>query len=171
MRREVHAILRQVNFDFDKMQFNTCVSGAMKILNAIQNPLGFEPVANSATAPSPRARYRQQLLCEAVQILLRILAPITPHVAFHLWRELGFGEDIFTAPWPEVDPVALVQEEIDLVLQINGKMRGNIRVPSDASPALIEDLAVASPTALKYIAGQPVKKVIVVPGRLVNVVV
>ena len=171
MRREVHAVLRQVNFDFQKLQFNTCVSGAMKILNAIQNPLGFELPPNNPTMRLDRARYRQQLLHESVQILLRVLAPITPHIAFHLWRELGCGEDIFSAPWPEVDPAALVQDEIDLVLQINGKMRGNIRVPSDASPSVIEDLVVTHPTALKYIAGQPVKKVVVVPGRLVNVVV
>ena len=166
VRREVHTILRQVNFDFQKLQFNTCVSGAMKILNAIQSALG-----DAWLALPERARYREQLLYEAVQILLRILAPITPHVTFHLWRELGCGEDVFAAPWPEVDPGALIQEEVELVLQINGKMRGNIRVPSDASRALIEDLAVTSPTALKYIAGQPVKKVVVVPGRLVNVVV
>ena len=171
IRREVHAVLRQVNFDFQKMQFNTCVSGAMKILNAIQSPLGFQPTVSGATVSLDRTRYRQQLLHESVQILLRVLAPITPHIAFQLWRGLGYGDDIFSASWPEVDPAALVQDEIELVLQINGKMRGNIRVPSDASHALIEDLAVTSPTALKYIAGQTVKKVVVVPGRLVNVVV
>ncbi len=91
-------------------------------------------------------------------ILLRVLAPITPHVTFYLWRELGYGDDIFTAPWPEVDPAALVQDEIELVLQINGKTRGGVRVPSDASRTMIEDLARTSPVALKYIAGQTVKK-------------
>jgi leucyl-tRNA synthetase len=170
-RREVHATLRQINFDFQKFQFNTCVSGAMKILNAIQNPLGYAPVGSGDIVSPDRARYRQQLLHETVQILLRVLAPITPHVTFYLWRELGCGDDIFTTPWPEVDPAALVQDEIELVLQINGKTRGGVRVPSDASRTTIEDLARASPVALKYIAGQTVKKVIVVPGRLVNVVV
>jgi leucyl-tRNA synthetase len=170
-RREVHAILRQVNFDFQKLQFNTCVSGAMKILNAIQNPLGLQEAVSGEAAYLDGPRYRQQFVHEAIHILLRILAPITPHACFDLWRELGFGDDIFTAPWPEVDPAALVQDEIELVLQVNGKMRGNIRVPSDASRAVIEDLALTSPTALKYIAGQTVKKVVVVPGRLVNVVV
>ncbi len=170
-RREVHAILRQVNFDFQKLQFNTCVSGAMKILNALQNPLGLQEVVSGEAAYLDGPRYRQQFVHEAIHILLRILAPITPHACFDLWRELGFGDDVFTASWPEVDPAALVQDEIELVLQINGKMRGNIRVPSDASRAVIEDLAVTSPTALKYIAGQTVKKVVVVPGRLVNVVV
>ncbi len=171
IRREVHAILGQVNFDFQKFQFNTCVSGAMKILNAIQNPLGQALVGDGDGASPDRVKYRQQLLHETVQILLRVLAPITPHVAFSLWRELGCGDDIFTAQWPEVDPIALVQDEIELVLQINGKTRGGIRVPSDASRTMIEELARTSPLALKYIAGQTVKKVIVVPGRLVNVVV
>ncbi|HTS54337.1 MAG TPA: leucine--tRNA ligase [Burkholderiales bacterium] len=170
-RREVHAILKQVNFDFHKLQFNTCVSGAMKILNAMHNPLGFQKVATGDAAYVDGLRYRRQLLHEAMHILLRILAPITPHVCFHLWRELGFGDDIFAAPWPEVDVAALLQDEIELVLQINGKLRGNIRVPSNAPRAVIEDLALTSPTALKYIAGQTVKKVVVVPGRLVNVVV
>jgi len=100
-----------------------------------------------------------------------LLAPITPHAAWQLWRDLGFGADIFAVGWPEPEESALKQAELELVLQVNGKMRGNIRVPSDASRAVIEDLAVTSPTALKYIAGQTVKKVVVVPGRLVNVVV
>jgi leucyl-tRNA synthetase len=160
-----------VNFDFQKLQFNTCVSGAMKILNAIQNPLGAQELVGGGSVPPDGPRYRQQFLHEAVNVLLRILAPITPHICFHLWRDLGFGHDVFTASWPEVDSAALVQDEIELVLQINGKMRGNIRVPSGASRALIEDLAVSSPMALKYIAGQTVKRVVVVPGRLVNVVV
>jgi len=167
-RREVHAILRQVNFDYQKFQFNTCVSGAMKILNLIQNPFGNELGVDS---DADRVAYRQHLLHETVQILLRVLAPITPHVTSHLWRELGCGNDIFTASWPVVDPVALIQDEVELVLQINGKTRGGIRVPSDASRQVIEDLARTSPVALKYISGQTVKKVIVVPGRLVNVVV
>ncbi len=170
-RREVHATLRQINFDFQKFQFNTCVSGAMKILNAIQNPLGYERAAGADAVTPDRTGYRQQLLHETVQILLRVLAPITPHVTFYLWRELGCGEDLFTAPWPEIDPAALVQDEIELVLQINGKTRGTIRAPTGASRTVIEDLARTSPAALKYIAGQTVKKVVVVPGRLVNVVV
>ncbi|HYL19652.1 MAG TPA: class I tRNA ligase family protein, partial [Burkholderiales bacterium] len=107
----------------------------------------------------------------AVSILLRLLAPITPHVAWQLWRDLGFGADVFASGWPEPEDSALEQAVIELVLQVNGKMRGSIRVPSDASRAEIERLALESPIAQKYIAGQVVKKVIVVPGRLVNIVV
>jgi leucyl-tRNA synthetase len=107
---------------------------------------------------------------EGVSILLRLQAPITPHLSHHLWRELGFGEDVFDAPWPEAEEGALEQKEVELVLQINGKTRGSIRVPSDATREAIEQAALVSPVAQKHIAGIPVKKVVVVPGRLVNVV-
>jgi leucyl-tRNA synthetase len=107
---------------------------------------------------------------EGLSILLRLQAPITPHLSHHLWRALGFGEDVFAAPWPQTEEAALVQKEVELVLQINGKTRGSIRVPRDASREAIEQAAVTSPLTQKHIAGAPVKKVVVVPGRLVNVV-
>jgi leucyl-tRNA synthetase len=92
-------------------------------------------------------------------------------VCQHLWQELGFGADILDASWPQVDESALVQDQIELVLQVNGKHRGSIPVPSKLDRAGIERLALESPHAQKHIAGQPVKKIIVVPGRLVNIVV
>ena len=88
-----------------------------------------------------------------------------------LWRELGFGSDILTAPWPEADRARWLQDEIELVLQVNGKLRGNMRVAKDADRAQIEKLAMQNPNVQKHVDGQPVKKVVVVPGRLVNVVV
>ena len=168
VRHEVHAVLKQANYDLQKFQFNTVVSAAMKILNALDrfNRSGAggntELVFTAANVPVTR---------EAVSILLRLLAPITPHAAWQLWRDLGFGADIFATGWPEPEESALKQAELELVLQVNGKMRGNIRVPSDASREEMERLALESPMAQKYIAGQVVKKVIVVPGRLVNIVV
>jgi leucyl-tRNA synthetase len=113
----------------------------------------------------------QLLLTEATGILIRLLSPITPHVAHHLWRELGYGEDVMTASWPDPDPAALEQEEVELVVQVNGKLRGSIRVPKAADRGAIEDLALANPNVQKFVAGQSVKKVVVVPGRLVNLVV
>ena len=110
------------------------------------------------------------IAAEGFSILLRVLAPIAPHITWQLWRDLGFGQDIFSAPWPEPDAGALEQDEIELVLQVNGKLRGNITVPSAADHAAIEKLALASPVAQKHIAGQAVRKIIVVPGRLVNIV-
>jgi leucyl-tRNA synthetase len=160
-RHDLHQHLHQANFDYERMQFNTVASATHKILNLLDG---------DAIAAMPAAA-RASLLHEAMGILLRLLAPITPHVAQSLWRELGYGADILDAPWPEVDEAALLQDEIDLVLQVNGKHRGSIRVPSDASRETIVRLALADPNAQKHIAGKTVKKVIVVPGRLVNIVV
>ena len=102
--------------------------------------------------------------------MLRVLSPITPHVTQHLWSALGFGESILDAAWPEPDSAALEQQELDLVLQINGKLRGSVRVPADADQSAIEKLALMSHVAMKHVASQAVKKVVVVPGRLVNIV-
>ena len=164
-RREVHAVLKQANFDFAKFQFNTVVSAAMKILNATSVFAGAKPADERAVAEW------QLLIAEATGILLRLLAPITPHITHTLWRELGFGEDILTAAWPQPDAAALDADEIELVVQVNGKLRGNMRVAKGAERAEIERLAMQNPNVQKHIGGQTVKKVVVVPGRLVNVVV
>ena len=167
LRHEIHAILKQANYDLLKFQFNTVVSAAMKILNAL------EKAYRGAGGVSAVLAFSQEslpLVREALAIQLRLLAPITPHLSFHVWRELGLGNDVFDAPWPEPDENALKLDEIELVLQVNGKLRGSIKVPSDAARAQIEQMALASPIAQKYIEGQSVKKVVVVPGRLVNVV-
>jgi leucyl-tRNA synthetase len=171
LRREVHAVLKQANYDFQKFQFNTVVSAAMKILNAIERasrPAGAADLVFTADLV-PVVR-------ESLSILLRLLAPITPHATYYLWRELALGtgaaaHDVFRASWPVADESALKQDEIELVLQIGGKTRGAVRVPSAASKEQVEELTLGSPLAQKYIEGKPVKKVVVVPGRLVNVVI
>jgi leucyl-tRNA synthetase len=158
LRREVHLLLRQIGHDYDRLQYNTVVSGAMKLLNAL------EAAPDGADAA----------LREGMGILLRALYPAAPHIAHALWAELGFAAelgDLLDAPWPAVDEAALVQDRIELVLQVNGKLRGAIVVPADADRSAIEDAAVASPEVAKFAGGKPAKKVIVVPGRLVNVVV
>jgi leucyl-tRNA synthetase len=154
-RFEIHSVLKQANYDFAKFQFNTVASAAMKILNALDKFAGG----------------RNPVTEEGLSILLRLLSPITPHICHHLWRELGFGDDILHAPWPEPLEAALAQDEIELVLQVNGKLRGSIRVAADATKAQIEQLALASEVAEKYMEGRPARKVVVVPGRLVNIVV
>jgi leucyl-tRNA synthetase len=153
-RRELHLLLQQANFDYERKQFNTVASAGMKILNLLED----------ACADALLVR-------EGMHILLRLLSPITPHVAQALWAELGFGADILAAQWPQVDEAALARDEIELVVQVNGKHRGSIRVPSDASKEAIERIALDSPNVQKHLAGQTAKKIIVVPGRLVNVVV
>jgi len=171
-RRDVHTILRQINHDFQRHQFNTVVSGAMKILNALQDMGAARAQPAGADGGDPReAEVRQAVVHEGISTLLRVLAPITPHFCHGAWVALGLGTDIMQAAWPEPDPQAMLAEEIELVLQVNGKLRGNMRVAKDADRALIEQLAMQNPGVQKHVSGQPVKKVIVVPGRLVNVVV
>jgi len=163
-RREIHAVLGQINYDVGRFQFNTVASGAMKILNALA-------ACTSVRDDSVALAAWQWVLAEGTGILLRVLAPITPHVAHVLWRELGYGDDILHAPWPDPDPRALEQDEITLVVQVNGKRRGDIQVPKSADNAAIEQLVLANEAVRRYAEGKAIRKVIVVPGRLVNVVV
>jgi leucyl-tRNA synthetase len=165
LRREVHLVLKQANFDFGKFQFNTVASAAMKMLNAI------EKVPAGGDLPAPLAA---EVAEEALSILVRLLSPITPHLAHGLWTELGLateaGQAVLDAPWPEALEAALVQDEIELMLQVNGKLRGSVRVPASADKAAIERVALASEPALRALDGKPPKRVVVVPGRLVNIV-
>ncbi|MFH1044732.1 MAG: leucine--tRNA ligase [Pseudomonadota bacterium] len=166
-RREIHLTLKQANYDLNKHQFNTVASACMKILNALERASG---AAKRDQTPDAGAALNP-MLAEGMSILLRLLSPIAPHIAHELWRELGCGEDILHAPWPEPDPAALERDEIELVVQVNGKLRGNIRVARTAGKDAIEAAALASEQVQKFVAGQTVKKIVVVPGRLVNVVV
>jgi leucyl-tRNA synthetase len=161
LRREVHTVLRQVDYDYQRMQYNTVVSGAMKLLNALED-------FKSDGSPGDRAAAR-----EGFGILLRCLYPATPHITHALWHELDYDKlhgPLLDAPWPAVDTIALEQDEIELMLQINGKLRGSLRVPASASKPEIEKIALASEAFAKHADGAVAKRVIVVPGRLVNVV-
>jgi leucyl-tRNA synthetase len=153
-RFEIHSVLKQVNYDIEKHQLNTVASGTMKILNALERLEGAPPAAK-----------------EGLSILLRVLSPITPHIAHQLWRELGFGEDIMTAPWPEPDAGALEQDEIEHVIQVNGKKKGSLTVAKGLDQAGIEAQVRASDLIKKYIGEQPIRKIIIVPGKLINIVV
>ena len=158
VRREIHVTLKQANYDLGKLQFNTVASAAMKMLNAL------EKLPQDADG-------RDAVAAEGFAILLRLLSPITPHICHALWRELGYGDDILAASWPEPLAEALAQDEVELVLQVNGKHRGSVRVPAAADKAAIEAAALAAEAAQKFMEGKPAKKVVVVPGRLVNIVV
>ena len=159
VRRDIHANLKQANYDMQRFQFNTVASAAMKMLNALER------------APRGNPQAHAEVVEEGLSILLRLLSPVTPHLCHGLWNDLGYGEDILQAPWPEPLQAALQQDEIELVLQIGGKTRGKLLVPASAERTEIERLAAASETAAKYMEGRPAKKVVVVPGRLVNIVV
>jgi leucyl-tRNA synthetase len=162
LRREVHAILKQANFDYQRRQYNTVVSAAMKMLNVL------EPVKLG-----DKTAVRPAVLRECLSILIRVLYPVVPHLTHALWNEIGCDQSFGTlldAPWPVVDEAALIQTELTIMLQINGKLRGDIRVPADATKEQIEALALQSEPAVKALNGAAPKKVIVVPGRLINIV-
>ena len=162
LRLEIHKVLKQIDYDYQRMQYNTVVSGCMKLLNALED---FESSDSSQS---------QAVVHEGFSILLRCLYPATPHLTHALWSELGYaaqGGNLLDAPWPEVDASALLQDEIELMLQVNGKLRGSVTVPASADKAGIEILALACDAFVKHAAGAPAKKVIVVPGRLVNIVI
>jgi leucyl-tRNA synthetase len=165
LRREVHSVLRQVSYDYERMQYNTVASGAMKLLNALETfarPSGAAPDGSDA------------VLREGFGILLRVLYPACPHITHILWQELGYAAalgDLLDAPWPAVDESALLLDEIELMLQVGGKLRGSLKLPASADKAAIEAAALASAEFLRFAEGRPAKKVVIVPGRLVNVVV
>jgi leucyl-tRNA synthetase len=148
--------LKKALFDYERQQFNTVVSACMSMVNTLNRLAG---EAGDAA-----------VVREGVGIVLRLLGPIAPHVTHHLWRELGYGEDILAAGWPEVDESALVQDSIEYVVQVNGKVRAKIQVSADADREAVEKIALANDNAQRFIGDGQVRKVIVVPGKLVNVV-
>ncbi len=167
-RFQIHSVLKQATSDIKRHQFNTVVSAAMKLLNFLE---GFSPANKHQDGTFPLVNTAAQIVYEGMRILLSILYPIAPHICCAAWRELAYAGDLIDAPWPEIDEAALIQDEIELVLQVNGKLRGNMTVAKDATREAIETLARNHPNIEKFVAGQSIKKIIVVPGRLVNVVV
>ena len=162
LRRELHKILQQADYDLKRIQYNTVVSACMKMLNLLESAKLEDSAASSA------------VIAEGLSIFLRVLNPVAPHITHVLWQELGFAArsgDILDASWPQVDPAALEQSEIEMMVQVNGKLRGSVLVPKGADKAAIEALALASEAAVRFMEGAAPKKVIVVPNKLINIVV
>ena len=155
LRREIHEALGQALFDYQRQQFNTVVSAAMKMLNALAK------LPEGAAADGVRA--------EGWAILLRVLAPVVPHVTHVLWAALDRGP-LLDAPLPQPDAGALARDSLTLAVQVNGKLRAQIEVAADADRLTIETAALADAQVQRFLEGRPAKKVIVVPGKLVNVV-
>ena len=158
LRHEIHSILKQASYDYSRLQYNTVVSACMKMLNTLEENRNGTPA----------------VMREGLSILLRVLYPACPHVTWQLWNELGLTKqwgDLVDAPWPEPDPAALEQDEIEMVVQVNGKLRGSIRVPKAATKEAIEQMAITDEGVARHTEGKPIKRLIVVPGKLVNVVV
>jgi len=161
LRLDIHTVLKQANYDYERMQYNTVVSAVMKMLNTLEDAQLDDSAEDCAA------------LAECFSILLRVLYPACPHITDELWTDLGYAAccgDLLDVAWAGVDESALQRDEIELMLQVNGKLRGSILVPASADKAQIEQIALASDAFAKAANGAAAKKVIVVPGRLVNVV-
>jgi len=157
LRRDLHKTIAKVGDDLGRRQtFNTAIAAIMELMNALQK------------APLAEAQ-DQALMREALEAVVRMLAPITPHISHELWLALGH-QDVEHAPWPEADPSALVEDEKLVVVQVNGKVRAKITVAADASKQQVEELAVNDENVTKFTDGKTVRKVIYVPGKLVNIV-
>ncbi len=156
IRREIHATLKKALFDYERQQYNTVVSGCMSIVNQLYK------LDQSAADKT--------ILREGMSIVLRLLAPIAPHITHHLWKDMQFGSDILDASWPELDESALLQDSIEYVVQVNGKVRGKISAATDADKQTVEDIAKSNDNVQRFLEGVTIRKVIVVPNKLVNIV-
>ena len=159
LRRQVHQTIKKVSDDIGRRQtFNTVVAAVMELANGVGKLQG-----NTDEVKAVRH--------EAVETIILLLAPIVPHICHALWAALGHDGPVIDAPWPQADPAALEQDSIELVVQVNGKKRGQVAVPSDASEQQVRDIVLADANVARHIGDKVVKKVIVVRGRLVNIVV
>ena len=159
LRFKAHEVIKKVQFDYDRNHFNTVVAGAMELANAI------EKVDWSGADENAK-----RVLAESATALLKMLAPITPHIAQEIWLEYGGEGEILDADWLHFDESALVQDEIDYVIQVNGKLRDKISVDASIDKSDIEAIALDCDGVKRHIDGLTVRKIIVVPNRLVNIV-
>jgi leucyl-tRNA synthetase len=158
LRRRVHEITSQVLDDMDRLHLNTAVSGLMQLVNSIQE---YHAAGGSMSSAE---------VAEALDLGTRLLAPLAPHTAEGAWARLGHADSIFRAPWPQVSNEALARNLVHIVVQVNGKVRGQIDVPIGATPEAIQAAAQADPRVAKALAGKTLVKAVQVPNRLVNLV-
>jgi leucyl-tRNA synthetase len=159
LRRAAHQTLLKVTSDIGRRRtFNTAIASTMELLNAVSK-------AGAASAPLHAARQ------EALEIAVLCLSPIVPHITHGLWHALGHAGAIIDERWPEPDPQALAQESVELIVQVNGKLRGRVPVPAGCDEAAARTAALADPTVQKFVGQQSLRKVIYVPGKLLNLVV
>ncbi|MDP6291137.1 MAG: leucine--tRNA ligase [Arenicellales bacterium] len=159
LRRTFHGALQKINRGMERHQFNTVVAACMESFNSLER---FDPGSDPA---------RIAVMREVLGILVRVLAPITPHLSHVLWQELKMPGELLDAPWPQVDEGALVSATQVLVVQVNGKLRGQVEVAPEADEAVIREAALTDDKVARHVGERAVRKVIVVPGKLVNIVV
>ena len=153
LRRHIHAAIKRVTEDLEQFKFNTAISALMELINAL--------AAQEPTTPGVR---------DGVETLVQLLYPFAPHVAEELWAQFGHRESLARHPWPTYDPAALKTAEVTLVLQVNGKVRARITVPSDLDEPAVRQRALADPIVQKWLSGTTPRQVVVVPNKLVNIV-
>ena len=159
LRRKTHETIAKVSDDYGRRQtFNTAIAAVMELLNEVGKNTDRE-TSNSLTVER-----------EALETAILLLSPIVPHICDQLWCELGYDNSLLDAPWPQVDESALVKNTIQMVIQVNGKLRAQIDVPADADKVAIENMATTHENVQRFTEGQTIRKVIVVPNKLVNIV-
>jgi leucyl-tRNA synthetase len=159
IRRQTYQALTKVSDDIGRRHtFNTAIAAVMELMNAI-------------TKLDDDSEQGRAVIQEALEMTVLMLSPITPHICHQLWQLLGHDESVVNVQWPDIDEAAMVQDKIELMVQVNGKLRSKINVSADADKATVEALAMADDNVQKFIDGKDVRKVIVVPGRLINIVV
>jgi leucyl-tRNA synthetase len=159
LRRQVHETLVKVTNDIGRRRtFNTAIAAVMELLNAMAR---FDD-------RSPQGRAVMQ---EALETVVIVLSPVVPHACHALWSALGHATAVVDERWPEADPAALERDTLELVVQVNGKLRARIQVPADAGEDTVREAALADPNVQRYVEGRPLRKFIYVPGRLANLVV
>ncbi len=158
LRRQVHQTIGKITDDIDRRQtFNTAIAATMELINAVSKIKG-DTVAERAVVQ------------EALEAAVLMLSPIVPHITHELWRALGHEQAVIDSSWPAVDEAALEQDEVEIVVQVNGKLRDRVAIPAKADKAEVESIALASDKVVQHVEGKTVRKVIVVPGKLVNIV-
>jgi leucyl-tRNA synthetase len=159
LRRQTYLALTKVTDDIGRRHtFNTAIAAIMELMNAVAK----------LTDDSQQAR---AVVHEALKIVVLMLAPITPHISHVLWQQLGHDDAVVNVAWPKIDESAMVQDKVELMVQVNGKLRSKIAVAADANKETIEALALADESVQRFIDGNEIRKIIVVPGRLINIVV
>jgi leucyl-tRNA synthetase len=161
IRRKLHQTIRKVSADLDGFRFNTAIAALMELVNDLY---AYRPIEGSPSADGA-------IVSEAMESLVLLMAPFTPHLSDELWERLGHPGSTYRANWPNYDESVAADEEITLVIQVNGKLRDRLTVPADTTDEAIKQMALANEKVTEMLNGKQVKNVVVVPKRLVNVVI
>jgi len=171
LRAEAHALVEKVTREFDgRYALNTVIAQGMALTNEIRAFIADAGISGPCSGPDDPTLANRHALSEAFEMLLMAMAPFTPHTAEEINQALGHEGSVFDRPWPKADPAAMVLDEIELPVQVNGKVRGTITLPREADKATMEQMALDNDNVKRFVDGKQITKLIVVPGRIINVV-